>query len=264
MMVIRNRRLARIPFAPVAALMFGAAAAIIVAAAPVPVFERGVMATGIPQLLQIATPPLGMKARILGIALAFFTVAAILWVVIRPIERWLERDRKRRAPWTDGGYAKANDAASQVDAPRRPIFAPDELGAPLMSDEALNSVLPPLELSPDLEAPITEEELMPIPVRAAEIVPEIAEVAAPEPVAPVAEPWVPTTSPTGETSIHALIRRLEEGLARRGGTDPDPGSSVSAPPASEWLNKFAETAPRQRSDDDLGSAFSQLRRLAFR
>ncbi len=251
-MVTLKRRIDRLPFAPIAAIMFGAAAAALVAEAPVALLERGVIAIGLPQFLAIAEPPLGLKARLLAIALVFLAVTGLLWLVLRPFERWLERDRRRRTPWADGGYAVSNAAPAPVDMRRKPIFAPDELGAPLMSDAALASVAPPLDPVPELEAPIAEAEL--------------AETeGAP---LPVASPWTPTTSPDGETSIHALIRRLESGLARRGGgsePDPDsgPGPGIAAPLAlaREWI---VRDAAADTGADGAGSPLSQLRRLAFR
>jgi len=256
-MVTITRRVAHMNFAPFAAVMFGAAAAILVAAVPVSMFEDAVMATGLPQTLSIAQPPLGLKARILAIALMFVAVASLSWLVIAPVERWLDRDRRRRTPWADEGYAGTDANAAPVDAIRRPILATDELGAPLMSDAALETV-PPLpefavvEPDPMLEAPIDEEELVQSP--------EVETPAAPE-------PWMPTTPADGETSIHALIRRLEAGLARRGDNDPDPDMPDAAPLAleDEWIvGEAPARQPRSSDDGDFGPALATLKRFAWR
>lgn len=256
-MVTITRRVARMNFAPFAAVVFGAAAAILVAAVPVSMFESAVMATGLPQALSIAQPPLGLKARILAIALVFAAVAAFSWLVIAPVERWLDRDRRRRTPWADEGYAGFDESNAPVDAMRRPILATDELGAPLMSDAALETV-PPLpdfavvEADPLLEAPIEDEELRLSSDQETQLVPE---------------PWTPTTPADGETSIHALIRRLEAGLARRGDSDPDPDMPDAAPLALEddWIvDEAPARQPRSSDDDDFGPALATLKRFAWR
>jgi hypothetical protein len=263
-MVTIKRRVARLALAPVAAIMFGVAAAILVAAIPVSMFESAVMATGLPQALSIAEPPLGLKARFLAILLAFVSVAALSWLVITPIERMLDQNsRRRRTPWADDGYASADrdPALAPVDVARKPIFAPEELGAPLMSDEALATAAPlddPFVEADDrfadaeLDAPIAQEELR--------IAPATESVPAPE-------PWVPVTSPSGETSIHALIRRLEAGLAKRGGNDPDPGAPAAAPLAlaDEWIVDRDDTRKTGGQDNDgLKSALFELKRFAWR
>lgn len=254
-MVTITRRVARMNFAPFAAVIFGLAAAILVAAVPVSMFENAVMATGLAQTLSIAEPPLGLKARILAIIVVFALVAALSWLVITPVERWLDRDRRRRTPWADEGYSGEVDAP--VDAVRRPILATDELGAPLMSDGALVTTppvvadFPVLEAEPLLATPIDERELV--------LGDEFATSASPE-------PWTPTTSADGETSIHALIRRLEAGLARRGDSDPDPDMPDAAPLAlaDEWIVDEEPDRSRRQADDDFGPALATLKRFAWR
>ncbi|MBA3897358.1 MAG: hypothetical protein H0X36_09555, partial [Sphingomonadaceae bacterium] len=59
-MVTLARRAARIRFAPVAAAMFGFAAAILVAAMPKALFEGLIAASGLPGVFAPATPPLGL------------------------------------------------------------------------------------------------------------------------------------------------------------------------------------------------------------
>jgi hypothetical protein len=269
-MVTIKRRVARLAVAPVAAIMFGLAAAILVAAVPVSMFESAVMATGLPQALSIAEPPLGFKARVLAIILAFVAVAALSWLAITPVERALARDsRRRRTPWADDGYPADDDQTSHapVEQARKPIFAPEELGAPLMSDAALAAVAPVADaFGPDdeaLDAPIDDNELLLMPDAEPDAVPD-ARRAEPQ----VLEPWVPVTSPTGETSIHALIRRLEAGLAKRGGTDPDPDAPKAAPLAlaDEWIVDAGTPLAddRRESGEGLKSALFELKRFAWR
>lgn len=195
-MVTLARRASRIPFAPVVAVLFGIVAAILMAAVPQWLFERGIVASGLPAIIAAAAPPLGLMARLLAIAAAFLAITVFLWAVLGPLTSTLEASARARTPWRDAGYDKplAEDSDLFI-APRRPIFAPDELGAPLMSDAAIAKVESAREDSGPPKAPLVFEE---------HIVPD------------------PLVSVQTDTSIAALIRRLEDGLARRAARDPDP------------------------------------------
>jgi hypothetical protein len=245
-MVTLARAAQRIPFAPVVAVIFGIAAAVLVAAMPQWLFESGVVASGLPTVIDAAAPPLGMVARILAIALAFGGVAFLFWVVLTLLTRLFDAQARARTPWRDAGYnADASTARSDPLPPRRPIFAPDELGAPLMSDEAIALQLPiadpdiSLPIEAELSAPLVEEELAPV----------------------VAAPVDP------DNSIAALIRRLEDGLARRTGDDPDgPGGGAMALSRSWIVPENVETLPTadDAPDDEntLRQALGTLRRMA--
>ena len=237
-MVTLARRAQRIPFAPVVAVLFGVAAAILVAAVPQWLFESGVVASGLPTVLEAAAPPLGLVARILAIALAFGGVALLLWALLAPLTRLFEAKARARTPWRDAGYdSEAGLSQTDLLPPRRPIFAPDELGAPLMSDEAIATVVPFLEPEPALAAPVAVEEL-----------------------APVVTP--PSTS---ENSISALIRRLEDGLARRAGnhTDPDGSGSGTMALSRSWIvPENVESSPVDDGEDAVRQALGTLRRMA--
>jgi hypothetical protein len=231
-MVTLARRAQRIPFAPVVAVLFGIAAAILVAAVPQWMFESGVVASGLPSVLAAAAPPLGLVARLLAIALAFCGVSFLVWILLAPLTTLFEAKARARTPWRDAGY-DADPMAGRDDPlpPRRPIFAPDELGAPLMSDEAIAPVVPFLDSEPALAVPLAVEELQSVVV------------------APVA----------ADSSIMTLIRRLEDGLARRASNDSDPdGSGNGAMPLSRsWIvPENVEAAPVIDEDD------SGLRRMA--
>ena len=224
-MVTLARRAQRIPFAPVVAVLFGTVAAILVAALPQWMFESAVVASGLPTVLAAAAPPLGLVARLLAIALAFGGVSFLVWALLAPVTKFFEAKARARTPWRDAGYDA--DSIMMRDnplPPRRPIFAPDELGAPLMSDEAIAPVVPFLGSDPDLAVPVGFGELQPM-------------MAAP----------VQT-----DNSIAALIRRLEEGLARRASNDTDPdGSGTAAMPLSRsWIvPENVETSPVADSSD---------------
>lgn len=224
-MVTLARRAQRIPFAPVVAVLFGTVAAILVAALPQWMFESAVVASGLPTVLAAAAPPLGLVARLLAIALAFGGVSFLVWALLAPVTKFFEAKARARTPWRDAGYDA--DSIMMRDnplPPRRPIFAPDELGAPLMSDEAIAPVVPFLGSDPDLAVPVGFEEL---------------------------QPMMPAPVQT-DNSIAALIRRLEEGLARRASNDTDPdGSGAAAMPLSRsWIvPENVETSPVADSSD---------------
>jgi hypothetical protein len=237
-MVTLARRAQRIPFAPVVAVLFGISAAILVAAVPQWMFEAGIVASGLPTVLAAAAPPLGLVARLLAIALAFGGVSFLIWVLLAPLTKFFEAKARARTPWRDAGY-DADSMAGRDDPlpPRRPIFAPDELGAPLMSDEAIAPVVPFLDPEPELAAPLAVDALQPVivaPVRA-------------------------------DNSIAALIRRLEDGLSRRASTDSDPdGSGNGAMPLSRsWIvPENVEASPVSDDDGALRQALGSLRRMA--
>jgi hypothetical protein len=243
-MVTLARRAQRIPFAPVVAVLFGVAAAILVAAVPQWLFEKGVVASGLPTVLQAAAPPLGLVARIMAIALAFAGVAFLLWVLLASVARLFEAKARARTPWHDAGYDGQSDV-TRIDPlpPRRPIFAPDELGAPLMSDEAIAPVVPFLE-----------------PETALKSESELAEPVAVEELAPVVS--APLSS---DNSISALIRRLEHGLARRSGDDADPdgtGNGAMPLPRGWIVPENVEAAPVADDDDAVRQALGKLRKMA--
>lgn len=135
-MVTLARRVNHTPLAPVVGVMFGVVAAILVAATPSWIFDRLVVQSGLPSILSFAAPPLGLTARILAMALAAIVVGSVLWLVVGLIEKALAGRGHQRALWFDAGYS-AVEVPVTIEGRRRPIFAPAELGAPLMSDEAI-------------------------------------------------------------------------------------------------------------------------------
>lgn len=242
-MVTLARRAARMPFAPVVAILFGIVAAILVAAVPGWLFEQGVVSSGLPNFVAAAQPPLGTMARLLAIASAFLAITIILWAVLGPLASALEARVRARTPWRDAGYDVYGAGADDPFlAPRRPIFAPDELGAPLMSDEVMI-------VSPDLP-PFVDADTR---VLAA---PAVADLA-PEPL----------VSSALDNSIAALIRRLEEGLARRSASnpdpDPDPNAPGAGPDADRDMTDVQTAADTPFADDDsLRAALGTLTRTA--
>jgi hypothetical protein len=178
-----------LPLAPLIALVAGGLAALGVAMIPVPALESLVMDSGLPSVLAMAEPPLGLTAR-LAVALgsgAF--VGAFMWLsaFILLGSRGL----------TIGGDAEPVDAREvavpvlrRADAhpdapPRPPLLATRDLGrpflevraaAPEVEDEKVDfdAIFPPRPITPTPAEPVAEAVEAPI-------------VQAPEPVAEAPE-----------------------------------------------------------------------------
>lgn len=202
--------LQRMPLAPVIGAMFGVAAAILVAAVPEWLFEQAVGAAGI-------------VVRVLAIVAAFAVAGLVSGGLVWAVERMMTTPAPKRQDAGELDLATFNEALPIVSDVRRPISAV-ELGAPLMSDEALRTVAPLAEeaaVEPDV-AP--ESEAAPVPVEAA--------------AGPPVE--TPALRPAPEDqSIEALIARLEAGLAQYGKPQPPrPSGPVAVPPpakGSAWI-----------------------------
>jgi len=263
-MVTLARRAARVPFAPVVAAMFALVAAILVLAAPVAVLESGVVASGLPGLLPPAAPPLGNVARVMLAVLAALVTGGLLWAILTPIVGILE-GRKPSTPWRDAGYDKVAEAPDSPIARRRPIFATNELGAPLMSDEVLE-----LSVPAEPEPEVLAHETFEAPAWAAEAPTTVEPLAAPLAIGEFAPEVAGRVE--DDTSIAALIRRLEDGLARRrAANDPGPDAPAPAPvPVQrEWRaqDDASVTHELPNNDDDDGTmqqALAALRRMVRR
>ncbi|MES2288389.1 MAG: hypothetical protein V4530_01525 [Pseudomonadota bacterium] len=214
--------LQRLPLAPVIGAMFGAAAAVLVAATPDWLFAQVVGASG-------------MGIRLLAVVAAFALVGGAIWGLVKAVERLMAPPAVARTS-EELDLATFNEALPLSNEVRRPISA-GELGAPLMSDEALRTV-PPLVQEP-VEEPLPEAE----PIQ--------------EPIAVMAEAEEATVDGQG-TTIEALIARLEAGLARYGKPTPPTSSGPAATPpatgkASSWIVR----------EDDAGNDPSATLRRAF-
>jgi hypothetical protein len=201
----RNRNiLEKLPFAPVVGGMFGLVAAFLVMAAPIWLLAKFVVASGLPSILPPATPPLGQTARLLMAMVLGSAVGVSLWALVHFAERFAKRGRAPKPVKAKG------ERIGPILAPpsrRKPIFAEAELGAPFMSDEAMEVARNELILeTPAVEA-IESAPMM-------EAQPE-AIVA---PVAPGAAHGTPPARfarPTELDSIPGLMARLESALALR-------------------------------------------------
>ncbi len=153
------KRVARVPFAPVVAAMFGMIALILIFMTPGWLFERMVVASGLPSLIAAAQPPLGETARKLSAIAGGLGVFSALWAGLALLRAIVKRNAPPKArgsridaaaPIVESLIAKRN---------REPIFAERELGAPFMSDEAIANVVssPPTD-DAEPEPPVPEPD----------------------------------------------------------------------------------------------------------
>lgn len=274
----------RLPLAPVFGAMLGSAAVILVAATPQWLFDAMVASSGIGEVLSVAQPPLGMKARLLAIFVAFAGAALFGWLAGRGVERFLFGPRAPKIVVEEDETLDLSQFVSEapvIATPRRPIFADRELGAPLMSDEALTTGAVFAEPFPAFDPTLFEEESTEDPLFApvaetseipeAEVVAFDSDVAAdPALQAPIAieefDLQTATDDPDavpGESSIAALIRRLEAGMAKRNRPQPpQPGAPAANIPTASHTDWMVRQSDAASFDEDATRALGTLRRMA--
>ena len=196
--------LRKLPFAPVVGVMFGLVAAVLVIATPQFLFERMIVASGLPDLISAATPPLGEKARVMTALLAAGIIGALIYAILSSVDK----ATARRKPLGRGSAietARPYAAERGLTVPPRPIFAGSDLGAPFMSDEAMA---------------VAREELL--------LYPAMIEA---EPVATAPGTTVATGQPDRPQTVAGLMSHLEDALQRRwqhtGPAAPAPGDMAS-------------------------------------
>lgn len=139
-------------FALIIALMFGAMAAILVFVLPQWRFDKLLNLIGINRFFPGVSPPYLMNARLAATAAGALFTCSMTWPVLRFIEPLMGKKStkkpgqrtvaadKRRESVSHAPVSRVRTTDYHPDAPpRRPIFAETELGAPLMSDDALAS-----------------------------------------------------------------------------------------------------------------------------
>ncbi|HYW08809.1 MAG TPA: hypothetical protein VE913_17740 [Longimicrobium sp.] len=246
---------------PIASTGGGVAAALVGIAmlvAPASLLETAVMASGLPAVLAAAEPPLGFTARI-GLALvAALTLGGGLWFALH----WMFGSRALALPLRQDSAPAAEPAPlpegapilrradAHPDAPaRRPLMAAEELGTPFLEVRAARkpAIKPPVEraLPRDLDAPLADFDPDAVPEVPAEPVRAVAPLARPAVQAPgerfeTFQLPVPLAkrapadklnkvtaqerilAPRTEATIHALLDRLERGVASRPRIRPAP------------------------------------------
>ncbi len=218
-------RLTRLPVAYYCALFFGLAVMILTLAAPHWQLERGVLASGVDHVIRAAQPPLGLKARVLLAGLAGVMTAAgicasyFLYRLVRP---------RKAAPHFYAppvAVAPAHDDVDQIVPNRRPIFADQELGAPLMSDAALERA----KLSDwQAQTAVSAENSL---AEAASHTPPRSVL--PDSLADVPPKEMADTKLLSSLSLNDMVARLEAGLAQRNPIPPAPPASRAGPASHE-------------------------------
>ena len=240
-MVAYNRQQLNLPIAGAVGAASALIAALVFALAPLSLIESLVVASGLPGLVGAAKPPLGVTARaLLCFGGSVFAGALALVVVGRIVGNRTIPLRRRRADAFEATPV-VRRADSHPDAPPRPpVIATRELGAPMMSVGAEEE----RPLPCDLDTPLAEFDPLafieshppqPLPTEGE---PDYA-VAAPAPLPRPAvfdagerfESFALNPPPTGaahrtpprmvdrETSLPALLERLEAGISRRSTDD---------------------------------------------
>lgn len=221
----RNRLVKSLPFAPIVGAMFAGVAAILVGATPYWLFARAIAASGLPSVFPAANPPVGDTARIVAMGVAAVLGGLAAYAVALVIERAMRRSgpqvKARGAEISPMAPVAATAATSAAHNPLRrpPLFADSELGAPLMSDEAIEHAREELIL----DAPIADDDAIMLDAEPiAEIMSESLPVDTMPDVSPVemveTQPLLPQASkpiPTEMLPIAALMARLEHGIAAR-------------------------------------------------
>jgi hypothetical protein len=213
-----------------------------------------ISATGLPHLLAAAEPPLGLKARagigIAGAAAAF----GFVFMMMRMLDR-AGRKKARPEPELEEDEVRPRLRRRDVhpDAPVcRPISATRDFGEPA----------PPPLLEAASEPEPAEQSL---PTWLAEADPEPIEPhfdprPEPEPEAEAEAHIEPlqAPAPAAEASLADLMRRLEQGMARRR------TRQVFAPAQQQQQQAPAPQVFPEANDDRLQSAIESLQRFAAR
>jgi hypothetical protein len=132
--------LAKLPFAPVVAAMFGTTAFILILMTPNWMLERIVVASGLPLLIAAAQPPLGQTALKLSAVVGGLGVFSALWAGLALLGKLIKRNAAPKARGSRIEAAQPPAESPLIKGKRKPIFAERELGAPFMSDEAIAHV----------------------------------------------------------------------------------------------------------------------------
>ena len=168
----RLKRVARVPFAPVVAAMFGIITLILIFMTPIWLFERLVMASGLPSLIPAAMPPLGETARKLSAIAGGLGVFSALWAGLALLSAVVKRNAPPKARGSRINAAVPIVESAIAKRKREPIFAERELGAPFMSNEAIAAVAQStatIGIEPDTlatkpeQAPLLLDRIAPLP-----------------------------------------------------------------------------------------------------
>jgi hypothetical protein len=228
-------------------------------------------ATGLPEILPAAEPPLGTKARVAVAIAGALSVFLLVFALLRSLDRKPSKPRSARVQEASVETPRIRRRDHHPDAPaRRPISATLEFGEP--ESVAPASVSTPVWLAPadlaDESEPAGQSD--PFGFDDDSAFDHAEPIAAPEPAVQAVEaspslepvrPAAPLSEPlrSQPESIAELMARLERGLRRQNEREPDSAFIAAGHGAG------AEPEPRPSlSDDRLQSAIESLQKLASR
>jgi hypothetical protein len=212
-----DRRRLILPLAPTLGGALGLLVAIAVAVMPSALLDSLVAASDIPSVLAAAEPPLGATARVLllligGGGTALF-VSVALWLVLG--NRTIALGRGERAG--EGDVPVLRRADSHPDAPpRAPVRAHRDFGAPILAIEPERALPVPADLDQPLAA-YDPEAIPDVPREPVRPVAPLVRIERPQLIDPGDrfETFDPGTALEPTATLHALLDRLERGIARR-------------------------------------------------
>ena len=246
-MVAYPRQRLNLPIAGAAGAASALVAALVLAFAPLSLFESLVVASGLPTMIGAAQPPLGTTARALLCFGGSVVAGAVVMLVMGRIvgTRSIALGKRHAEGFEATPIVRRAD--SHPDAPPRPpVIATRELGAPMMSVGAEEERALPRDLDTPLaefdpQAFVESHPRQPLPN---DDDPDYA-IAAPAPLPrpavfapgerfdtfalnppPASRPPQPLSD--REVSVPALLERLEAGISRRatdGGIRVDQGDT---------------------------------------
>lgn len=206
----------KVPFAPVVAIAFGLVTAALTFAIPAWRFAQLIIATGLPNILSAARPPLGDTARALFAIGVGLSVCAMLWIGLSLLRTLFKRAKpsrtKAKGSRIDPVVVSASNIGLNAAGQRSPIFAERDLGAPFMSDEVLSTQ--------GFEADVPEAEELTLETSWADAAPPAFEVTS-EPTKPDIAPETPRAHeavelpPVANQRLSDLIVRLDTAVEAR-------------------------------------------------
>ena len=224
-----------LPIAP----LFAVAATVIVSAAalltPADLLGSAVVASGLPTIIPAAAPPLGLNARLVLTVAGGSVAAALTWIVayLAVGARTIAITR----PVGKGRFSAPRLEASS-DSARAPIIATRDLGTPFLEVTATAPRAVERQVPKDLDLPLAAFDPAALPPVPATPVPVVAPLVKAPGRAPVElDPGeridtfllpTPIAAPETEATIHALLERLERGIAERRPAPPKPISRPSS------------------------------------
>lgn len=227
------RRRLVLPIASTGAGLAATLIGVVMMLAPADLLETYVMAVGLPAAFSAVE--LGSIARP-GLAFAAASViGSVLWAALRSVFGTRVLAIAEPLLSTRGAPIVHRGGTHQKASPRRPLMASEELGTPFLEVRAQPK--PPVEraLPKNLDAPLADFDPDALPEVPAEPVRAVASLAPKPMYAPrerletfelrpkVAKPieldqvraYEPILQPQTEATIHALLDRLEQGVASR-------------------------------------------------